>query len=341
MQSKRKMIVNLAKFAIPVAIIGILVYRIKPAEWEALHSQPKDYALLAGALLIALVAVSLSFARWCLLVRCQGIEFSMLEAFRLGSICFLLNFVSVGSVGGDLFKAVFLARRRPGKRVAAVASVVVDRGVGLYGLLLIGAAALLFHSTSDPETLAGQNMGKIKAVTATLLVTGTIVLSILVFGGRMVDRLIGWGSEQRFIGGLVQKIGPPLRMFHHHPIAFAASVVMSVGVHGLLTISMYFIARGLYSDIPTLQEHLIIVPIAMLASAMPFAPAGLGVLEATMEWLYDLIPAKPTEASGTLVALVFEVVKVVLAAIGTIFYWSAGKEIRESLEEVEHEEDAE
>ena len=55
---------------------------------------------------------------------------------------------------------------------------------------------------------------------------------------------------------------------------------MSVGVHGLLTLSVYLIARSLYPSVPTLAEHFIIVPIGMLASALPLTPAGIGVFEA-------------------------------------------------------------
>lgn len=327
---------TLAKFVIPAAIIAYLVWRIEPDQWNELSSQPKDYWLLAAALVVALAAMSLSFARWCVLVRCQGIELTMLEAFRLGSICFLLSFVSPGSVGGDLFKAIFLAKRRPGKRIEAVASVLVDRGAGLYGLLLIVAAALLLTNPSDVET-GLISMNRIKWGTAIFVGLGTVVLAILVLGGRGVDRLIIWGSSLPVIGGLVKKVGPPLRMFHSHPIAFGATIVMSVGVQGMLVISMYLIARGLYIDPPTLAEHFVIVPIGMLVSALPLTPAGIGMLELTIDELYRIVPAKMTDASGTLVALVFEIVKVVMAALGTVFYWTANDEVRESLEVAEEE----
>jgi uncharacterized membrane protein YbhN (UPF0104 family) len=79
----------------------------------------------------------------------------------------------------------------------------------------------------------------------------------------------------------------------------------------------------------------VIVPIGMLASALPITPAGVGVLEATIETLYHLVPARVTDASGTLVALVFELVKFVLAIMGTVFYWTAGKEVQASLEYAE------
>ena len=311
--------------------------RIEPEQWHQLSVQPKHYGLLVAALLVSLAAMSLSFARWCILVRCQGISLSMLEAFRLGSICFLLSFVSVGSVGGDLFKAIFLARRRPGKRVEAVASVFVDRGCGLYALLMLVVIGLLLTQPQElDETTIG--LDQIKLATGVLFGTGTVVLAFLVLGGKSVDRMISRGSSLPWVGGAVARIGPPLRMFHSHSIAFGISIVMSLAVQSMLAVSIYLIARGLYSDPPSLVEHFVIVPIAMLASALPITPAGIGVLEAAMAALYKVIPAVPTEASGTLVALVFEMVKVIMAVIGTVFYWTANAEVRESLEIAEAEE---
>ena len=42
-------------------------------------------------------------------------------------------------------------------------------------------------------------------------------------------------------------------------------------------------------------------------------------------------------ASGTLVALVFELVKVTVAIFGTVFYWTASAEVLESLHDAEDE----
>jgi uncharacterized membrane protein YbhN (UPF0104 family) len=95
------------------------------------------------------------------------------------------------------------------------------------------------------------------------------------------------------------------------------------------------IAKSIYDDAPSFADHLVIVPVGMIAAALPLTPAGLGVFEAAIEWLYTIIPNPPTAASGTLVALVFEIVKIVLAATGVIFYWSGNREVRETIQAVD------
>jgi glycosyltransferase 2 family protein len=319
------------KFVLPAAIIAWLLWHIEPEQWELLRSQPKDYGLLTAALAAALAAVCVTFARWWALVRCQGIDLGAVEAFRLGSIGFLLSFVSAGSVGGDLFKMIFLARRSPGKGVEAVASVVVDRGVGLLGLLLLVAFAM-----SGAGGASNADLEKIGNASLILSAIGVCGLAGLVLGGKPIDRAIRYGVRLRYVGGLIDRIAGPLRVFHRHPVILGLSLVMSIGVHILLVLSAFWIARGLYgAAAPSLGDHTLIFPIANLASAMPIAPAGLGVLEAAMEWLYRVVPSEPTIASGTLVALVYEIVKVIMAVIGIIFYWTAATDVRRSLQEVQ------
>ena len=95
-------------------------------------------------------AVSLTFVRWYLLVRALGLNFRLLDAFRLGFLGYLFNFVSVGSVGGDLFKAIFIAREQPGRRTEAVATVLVDRVVGVYALVLLTSTVICWAGFPMP-----------------------------------------------------------------------------------------------------------------------------------------------------------------------------------------------
>jgi uncharacterized membrane protein YbhN (UPF0104 family) len=330
----RSTTVRVLKFVLPAVIIGWLLWRVEPEQWELLREQPRNYPLLGAALAAALAAVCVSFIRWWALVRCQGINLGVIEAFRLGAIGFLLSFVSAGSVGGDIFKTIFLARRSPGKGIEAVASVIVDRGIGLLGLLLLVAFAMSAAGGSSNSDLT-----KIGNAALGLSAIGLVTLAVLVLGGGPIDRVIVWGSRLRYVGGAVSRIAGPLRVFRRHPLMLGLSLLMSLAVHSLLVLSAFWIATSVYgAAAPSLGDHALIFPIANLASTMPIAPAGLGVLEAAMEWLYRVVPAEPTIASGMLVALVYEIVKVVMAVLGMLFYWTAAPEVRRSLSEVRERE---
>lgn len=331
MKSLGTLTLRFLRFALPIAILAYLFYRMDAEQWEALKSQPKNIPLLIAALGVALLAISLSFLRWGVLVRCLGIRLHLVEAFRLGAIGFLLSFVSAGSVGGDLFKAIFLAGRAKGQALEAVASVAVDRVLGLHGLLVVGAIALsLVRIEPSNEPLLIVRHG---AIWGAVIVT--IILLALVGGGRRLQAQLQGIERYPTLGRIFHRVADPLSVFHSHPWALAAGVVISLTIHTLLTTSLYLIARGLYSAPPTLAEHFLIAPAALLASALPITPAGLGVFEAAFEQLYHWVPEPDTDASGTLVALTFEVVRLVLAGIGIIFYWTAESEVRRSLTQAE------
>ena len=140
----KKLIVNLVKIGISAGIVAYLVANVRSdPSYRMLADQPKDWSLFAAAWALAMTAVSITLTRWFLLVRAIGLPFRLKDAFRLGFLGYLLNFISVGNVGGDLFKAVFIAREQHGRRTEAVATVIIDRMVGMYSLLLVATAGIL------------------------------------------------------------------------------------------------------------------------------------------------------------------------------------------------------
>ncbi|MEL7338104.1 MAG: lysylphosphatidylglycerol synthase transmembrane domain-containing protein, partial [Planctomycetota bacterium] len=201
----------LLKFAVPVAILGFLFWNMDPEKLQQVWQQDKNYPLLIAALIVALAAFGFSFFRWCILVRCQGIQLSVLEAFRLGAIGFLFSFLSPGSVGGDLFKAVFLARRARGKTTECFASVFVDRGIGMFGLLLLVATVLLVSRPTGSTPEHAIEMARVVNTTLIMIGIGTVLFGILMLGGRWVDDLIESVAKRAYVGPILGKIGRSIR----------------------------------------------------------------------------------------------------------------------------------
>jgi uncharacterized membrane protein YbhN (UPF0104 family) len=154
------------------------------------------------------------------------------------------------------------------------------------------------------------------------------------------------GAVSEFLAGL-PKIGKTLgqlisavRIYRTRwPILFV-SVVMSLCTHVLFATSMSLIAHALFEHVPTIPEHMIIIPLGMVAGALPFTPAGFGAFEFAIEKLYEMVPAADNiDVAGILVALVYRLMTIVVAAVGVVVYWSSRSEVRQLLEDVEHSQD--
>ena len=322
----RKFVFALLRFALPALIIGYLLWRIDVDDWQLIEKQQKHWGLIAGASGLSLFATVLSFIRWWLLVHALSISLSMVEAIKLGAIGHFLSYVSAGSIGGDLFKGVFLAHRSPGKRIESVASIGVDRVIGLTGLLIVVTTALICFppSSLDPVMVTVRHV--------TFVVTPLILLGLcgLVFGGRLVDRALLLVRRIPKIGRGLFRLAEFVRFFDHHRGVVFIAIAMSVTIHCMLVLAVDLIARGLFESPPTLVEHLVIVPCGLTAGALPITPAGLGVFEAALDHLYRVVPSVPTTASGTLVALIYDMIRLLIAVIGVVFFWTAGRELRTS-----------
>ena len=148
MSNFKTLLLTLLKIAASVAIIGYFFYKLvgTPGGWDAfvqMLQQPKAWGLLAWGFLLLLMAIMITMLRWWYLVRALGIDFSLPAAMRIGFLGYFFDFAPTGIAGGDLIKAWILAKEEPGNRAKALASVVVDRIIGLYVLFLVAVAGIM------------------------------------------------------------------------------------------------------------------------------------------------------------------------------------------------------
>jgi uncharacterized protein (TIRG00374 family) len=328
----KRYLIGFLKIVIPIGIIIWLLASIEPGQLQALRDRPKNWMLLAAAFGLSFVAICITFLRWYLLVRTIDLPFRLRDAFRLGFLGYLLNFVSVGAVGGDLFKAFFIAHEQPSRRAEAVATVVVDRMIGLYALLLVTSAAIFLSDIPDPTPALSAICTMTYGATA---IGGVGVLMVLIPGFTR-GSLSQWLSRLPKVGGLIEQLLTSVRIYRNKKLVMSAILGMSMGVHSLFAVALYLIAIALFETSPTLPDHLIIVPLSMVAGALPFTPAGLGTFEYAMGELYVYVPAAgPVRDIGILVALAFRLVTIAIATIGVGFYWACRREVQEVMHEAE------
>src|SRR5262245_34257806 len=98
---RRRVFVGAVKLAFALCILSYIGYLLhQQGIFQRLVEQPKDWSRLALAQCLVLTAITLNYVRWYILVRALELDFTLRDAFRLGTIGLLLNQVSPGSVGG-------------------------------------------------------------------------------------------------------------------------------------------------------------------------------------------------------------------------------------------------
>jgi len=333
----KKYLIPLLKITIPLIIIAVLLFRVQqndPRIFADLQAREKDWGVLAIAFLLAMGAVSTTFIRWYLLVRSLGMAFRLRDAFRLGALGFLMNFVSLGATGGDFFKAFFLAREQPARKTEAVATVVVDRIIGLYAVFVVASVAILFSS----EVGAGPRIAAFANGTLTATAIGGVGFVIMLLPGFSTGPISEFLCGLPKIGSMIEKLIGAFRIYRRQPGLLVGISLLSLLVHGLSCVSFYLVSQALFDGGLTLAQHFFVVPIAIVAGAMPFTPAGLGVMEYMLDFLYAHFPGSTAVAGqGLVVALAYRVITIVIALAGVVFYWTARREMNEVLHEVEAE----
>ncbi|MEZ6119308.1 MAG: lysylphosphatidylglycerol synthase transmembrane domain-containing protein [Pirellulaceae bacterium] len=324
----KRWIVNIVKLVVPLALIGWLLVKTCRSDsdaFEQLAQSEKHYGIIAGSLALLVMANVVAFCRWYVLIRALQLPTTLWDVLRLGFLGFLLNFVGPGQVGGDFFKAILIAREQKERRMEAVATVLIDRVCGLYGLLLVASTALLFSGLYK----ANQTMAVVGSATFACTIIATVGLFALMIPRITNSPFFRWCERLPMIGNMVERLFFALKLYQRQRWELAKVAAMSVSVHLMIATGIYFSAAGLFQDIPSLVDHWVVSPIAGVAGALPLTPAGLGTYEAAMVYLYNVVEAGKYLDRGVVVALVFRLSTIATAAVGLVFYFRKKQELQE------------
>lgn len=286
--------------------------------------RPLDPIPFVVALIVSAIGLLLTFLRWHLLVIAQGLRFSRTSAIRLGLIGYFFNTFLPGSVGGDLLKAYYIQKDQS-RRTVAVATVLIDRAIGLWGVIwMVALIGGFFHLTNDPLLEQNAHLQRIVSF-STLVVIGSIACWILLslLPERRADRF-----AQRLEG--IPKIGHSLgelwrAIWMYQKQRKAVIVALLISIVGHVGWVWVFHASTRVFDVPnpeqtlgTLEEHFLIAPVANTAQALFPTPGGVGGGEAMFGWLYQYL-GKPS-VNGILGCLAQRLVFLLLGLLGYIVY---------------------
>lgn len=272
------------------------------------HPVHGPYFLLAFAMFLS--GVFLAYARWYLLVRAVGLSFRFRDAVRLGLIGTLFNFVIPGAIGGDFVKAAFLCREQS-RRAKPIASIIVDRIVGLIGLFLIaGIAGTWGWDRLEPPVRKLVTIAWIATAVTTLLLGITFL---------PLDRLRRKRSRKR------AELAAVGEAYRRHIGVVLLGIVMGTITHLCNVVAFYLVSQALFPVVPSLTDHLLIVPLVLFTTAVPLPFGALGVTEQVSFGLFRLA----SYDGGGVAMMGFRILQFGSALIGLVVYLADNREIRE------------
>jgi uncharacterized protein (TIRG00374 family) len=338
----KKVVSTLLKVAASAAMLGYLGYQASRDEqfWQLVTGH-KNWLFAGLALLICTVDVTITILRWHMLVRTLGLNLPLRVALRAGFLAYLVNLLPFGVVGGDSLKAVMLIQREPKRKTEAVATVVVDRVIGLYSLLLLAAIASLFIPAEQLERLAAADrvtVLRLCKLVQLAAVTGTAGVTVLLIPG--VTHLRVWDLLEAVpvVGGILHKLVGAMRMYRRRIDRLAIAAGVSLGIHLFYILSITFLTIAL--DVapehrPGLGPMFVIVPPSMIAGALP-----IGAFEVVLNLLIRSVsPPGAPQNVGFLLALAYRVIQICISMIGVGYWLTHRGEVDDLLQEAEEKDE--
>ena len=271
-----------AKLAVAATIVTLLIRSDQLDLRQVGRVENVPLALLALAAVFG--AFLVSTIRWQGILRSLSVPVSGSETLRISWIGLLGSQFLPGVTGGDLIRGAAIAKQVPERRGLAILSVIVDRGIGLVGLLWIATIALALA----PEVLrADPVVGTVTRSIAGLCCLGTVTLVLLCWERTWripIVRHLADSAADR--GAMLRRLIGALQLFRGRGRVVCIALTWSLIAHGLTIFAAATIAQANWGVTASLLDFALLVPVGQLAAALPITPGGVGVGEFVYETLF-------------------------------------------------------
>jgi hypothetical protein len=233
-------------------------------------------AYFAASVLVMGLTLVLGMARWRLALRVQALRLPWGRALEISLVAHFFNSFLLGSTGGDLMKAYYAARETHHKKTEAVLSVLVDRVVGLWAMLLFACLMMPFNR----ELLAAHGWLRTPALLILAMMLGGSAFLFIAFWGGVSK---GWSGARGWLrrlpkGDWLERLLDSCRLYGHNTGYVPKALAISMLLNGVCVLQFVILARGMNLDIPAVALGFI-VPTVICIAALPITPSGLGVRE--------------------------------------------------------------
>ena len=280
MKRLRKILSVVVRIGLAVLVLWWLLKKMGVDKLAAtVQTLAEAWPLVLAAFAVASLPMLLSMARWRSILCSLGMTLPWSRVARIFMIGAFFNTFMVGSTGGDLAKAYYVARETRHRKTEAVTSVFIDRVIGLIVLAVLVVVVIavrwgFYGSHSETRNPA------IAALVACGLILGGSLAVLSVHWFEVWPALRRWQTRP-VVGKALATAERAYNAFYvcrSHPRLLLILAAYSLGVQLTLVACIELLGRGLGLSLGFV-DYLSVAPLVGLISAVPATPGGVGIRE--------------------------------------------------------------
>ncbi len=297
---------RIVRVLIAIGLIAVLILRTDIARsLELIQESRPMFLVLAAALFMALILVG--NLRWKLLLQAKGYQYKWGFLLKTYLAAVALNSVLPTALGGDVLR--MLHTSRPGRPAEAVSIVLVDRALGLVGLLALSLSTslVLFIRGGSHELL----LFNILLLLVLILVLVAIFLSPAY---RLLVKILN-SIRVLNLGEKLIRVIEGVRSFKNARgvlgWAFCYSLLL-----WMINCSIWYSLGIAVGTGTSLGYYLLYVPIVAIVAMVPLSIGGVGIRENGFAILMARAGMPGTQAAT--IALLFLLLTYLYALLGVV-----------------------
>lgn len=281
----------------------------------------------AGWIALAFVSYTLfalgGIIRWWWLMRALGLAVSFSAAFRFSYVGHFFNTVMPGATGGDVIKAVCVARALPDRRAHAVTTVLVDRVLGLLALTVLGGV------------LAATRIGDGAFGTAAAFLLGLVGVAMILavpFAFKSARRALRLDRVLRALPfqRVLRDVDAAIQLYRDRPAAIAGIFAFTIGAQIFGVADAWCLARAFGLDVP-LDDLVVAIAVISIFAAIPISPGGWGIGEGLYAHFFRYIGV--AAAPAVAISVVTRLIATAHGLLGGLFLLRAPADVRAARDE--------
>jgi uncharacterized protein (TIRG00374 family) len=313
----RALLAPAIKVAVSVALLVVLFSRVDVSRlWGVARSASAVW--LAAAVGLYFLMIFASAWRWGLLLEAQNIRLPLRRLTSSFLVATFFNNFLPSNIGGDVLRVADTAPAA-GSKTLATTVVLIDRAIGLLGLVLVAA---LGATAASRMAASGGPAGPI------ILWTGFAVAMLVAVPILLAPHAVARALQPlrkfhpQWVDERLGRLTAALLRFREAPAAIGGCFAGAIFVQGVLVAFYLAVAHSMRIPV-SFAELAVVVPISFIAQMLPVSMNGFGVREATFGFYFTRL-GLPLE-SALLVSFVGAALIMLVSLSGAAAYVGRGR----------------